>query len=121
MKMKYLITVLAIAALFSSCHRSGETNVKVKDTDDYYRFSAVFDESLSSRISKFIGEEVSPVHINPDIDSKVITVLSDNTKLTVETSPGEVMVYLDKDENGPASYHRVKNMCEGIKDIIVGK
>ncbi|GGM88684.1 hypothetical protein GCM10010967_21720 [Dyadobacter beijingensis] len=121
MKMKYLLSALAIAALLTSCRHSGETYIKVKDTDDYYRFSAAFNEDLSPRIGKFISEEVSPIHINPEIDSKVITVLSDQTKLTVETSPGEVMVFLKKDENGPASYHRVKNMCEGIKEIIGGK
>lgn len=108
---------IVLVALLASCH-SGETSVKVKDHDDYYRFTAKFNPDLSPRISRFISKEIPTVRINPESDSKIVTALSDNTKLSIESSPGEVMVYLDKEENGPASYHRVKNMCEGIKNII---
>lgn len=118
MNLKKLLAIqIALVALLVSCN-SGEVYVKVKDHDDYYRFTAKFNPDLSPRISRFISNEITTVRINPESDSKIVTVLNDNTKLSIESSPGEVMVYLDKEENGPASYHRVKNMCEGIKNII---
>ncbi|ACT91652.1 hypothetical protein [Dyadobacter fermentans] len=109
----------ALVAMMVACN-SGDTSIKVKDDDDYYRFTAQFDEDKSPAISRFISEHISPVRVDPERDSKIVTVLDDQTKLTVESAPGEIMIYLDKDENSRASYHRVKNLCEGVKEIIMG-
>lgn len=119
MKIKsLLICQIALFAILASCN-NGDVNIAVKDEDDYFRFRADYNENLSPRVSDFLNDHISPIRIDPERDSKIITVLPDQTKLTVESSPGELMIYLDKEENSRASYHRVKNLCEGVKDVIL--
>ena len=119
MKIKSLLLFqIAVVAMLISCN-NGDVNVAVKDADDYYRFKAHFDENLSPDVSGFLNEQISPIRIDPERDSKIVTVLPDQTRLTIESSPGEVMIYLDKEENSRDSYHRVKNLCEGVKDVIL--
>lgn len=105
-------------ALLVSCNQ-GDVNIAVKDDDDYYRFRAHYNDNLSPEVAEFLNDRISPIRIDPERDSKIITVLEDHTKLTVESSPGELMVYLDKDENSRDSYRRVKNLCDGVKDVIL--
>lgn len=114
----FLISQIAVFAMLMSCN-NGDVNIAVKDEDDSYRFRAHFNDNLSPQVSEFLNDHISPIRIDPEQESKVITVLPDHTKLTVESSPGELMIYLDKDENSRASYHRVKNLCEGVKDVIL--
>lgn len=107
-------------AILVSCN-NGDVNIAVKDDDDYYRFKAHFDENLSPQVSEFLNDHISPIRIDPERDSKIITVLPDQTRLTVESSPGELMIYLDKEENSRDSYHRIKNLCDGVKEVILRK
>jgi hypothetical protein len=119
MKLKsLLISQIVTLALLVACN-NGDVSIAVKDEDDYYRFRAHFDENLSPEVSDFLNDHIQPIRIDPERDSKVITVLEDQTRLTVESSPGEVMIYLDKEENSRDSYHRIKNLCEGVKDVIL--
>jgi len=119
MKMKtLLISQIAMLAMLISCN-NGDVSIAVKDEDDYYRFKAQFDDNLSPDVSRFLNDQLSTVRIDPEKDSKIVTVLPDQTRITVESSPGEVMIYLDKDENSRDSYHRIKNLCEGVKDVIL--
>lgn len=119
MKIKLLlICQIALFGMLAACN-NGDVNIAVKDEDDSFRFRADYDENLSPRVSEFLNDHISPIRIDPERDSKIVTVLPDQTKLTVESSPGELMIYLDKEENSRASYHRVKNLCEGVKDVIL--
>lgn len=113
-----LISQIATLAILVSCN-NGDVNIAVKDDDDYYRFKAHFNENLSPQVSEFLNDHISPIRIDPEQDSKVVTELPDHTKLTVESSPGELMIYFDKEDNSRASYHRVKNLCEGVKGVIL--
>ena len=113
-----LISPMVMLAMLVSCN-NGDVSIAVKDEDDYYRFKAHFDDNLSPDVTAFLNDHISTVRIDPEKDSKVITVLPDQTRITVESSPGEVMIYLDKDENSRDSYHRIKNLCEGVKDVIL--
>ncbi|SEJ22189.1 hypothetical protein SAMN05216327_107175 [Dyadobacter sp. SG02] len=104
--------------MLTSCN-NGDVSIAVKDEDDYYRFKAHFDDNLSPEVSEFLNDHIQSIRIDPERDSKIVTILEDKTKLTVESSPGEVMIYLDKEENSRDSYHRIKNLCEGVKDVIL--
>lgn len=113
-----LISPMIMVAMLVSCN-NGDVSIAVKDEDDYYRFRAQFGDNLSPDVSRFLNDQLSTVRIDPEKDSKIITVLPDQTRITIESSPGEVMIYLDKDENSRDSYYRVKNLCEGVKDVIL--
>ncbi|GGH23744.1 hypothetical protein GCM10007423_06600 [Dyadobacter endophyticus] len=119
MKIKSLLISQIVALVMLISCNNGDVSIAVKDEDDSYRFKAHFDDNLSPMVAEFLSDRISPIRIDPERESKIVTVLSDHTKLTVESSPGELMIYLDKDENSRDSYHRVKNLCEGVKDVIL--
>lgn len=122
MKLKSIFTAaLLTSALLFSCTGSDNVSVKVKDADDYFRFTATFDKEKSVRINRFINNQIAPTRIESDRDIDITTTLDDQTTFKWESSPGELMIYLDKEENSKASYHRIKSMCEKIKDIIAEK
>ncbi|WP_090379381.1 hypothetical protein [Dyadobacter sp. SG02] len=119
MKLKSLLfSQIVMLGMLTSCN-NGDVSIAVKDEDDYYRFKAHFDDNLSPEVSEFLNDHIQSIRIDPERDSKIVTILEDKTKLTVESSPGEVMIYLDKEENSRDSYHRIKNLCEGVKDVIL--
>jgi hypothetical protein len=115
-----LTTSFATVALLSSCN-SGDLNIKVKDADEFYRFTAIYDEQKTPRVNAFINRSIAPTSIVSDEDIDVTTVLDDKTKFKWESSPGKMMIYLDKDENSRASYQRIKSMCQGAKEIMMAK
>lgn len=121
MKIKLIFFTLCVAvALAWSCN-NGDLHIRVKDADDYYRFSAKFDKSKSPRIHRFINSQIAPTRVESDRDIDITTTLDDQTKFKWEASPGKIMIYLDREENNKASYVRIKQMCEKIKDIIEDK
>lgn len=122
MKIKTFFTVTLLTSVMAfSCNNSENVSVKVKDADDYYRFTATFNKKKSARVNRFINSQIAPTRIESDEDIDITTKLDDQTTFRWESSPGELMIYLDKDENSEASYHRIKGMCENIKDIITDK
>lgn len=114
----FILVLLAAVSVVSCRHRSGDIQVKVKDTDDYYRFTAIFDEKKTQRVYDCINREIAPTHIESTEDIDIETILDDKTRFKWESSPGELLIYIDKDENSQASYHRIRNMCERIKTIV---
>jgi hypothetical protein len=121
MKLKSILATILLTAAFAwSCNNPG-LHVKVKDADDYYRFSATFDKAKSARVNEFINSQIAPTRILSDEDIDITTKLDDQTEFKWESSAGEVMIYLDKKKNSKASYHRIKSMCDKIKDIVMDK
>lgn len=118
MKKIVIVVMLAVGGMLASCHKSGDLQIRVKDSDDYYRFAATYDEAKTPRINEFINREIAPTHIESTEDIDVETILNDDTRFKWESSPGELLIYLDKGQNSKASYHRIRNMCERIKHLV---
>lgn len=119
-----LLSVLAAMILLSicvSCSNSKDVKISVTDSDDTYEFFAKFDRKKSRPIQDYINAKIAPSSIYTDDDVEITTTLDDKTQFELEESPGKVRIKLDKEDNSVASYHRVKNMCEGIKKIISQK
>jgi hypothetical protein len=120
MKIRILITALLMFTL-SSCWNSHDIHVKVKDNDDAYQFSARFNRSKSPQVERVINRFIAPTHVKSDNGLDFTTILDDRTALDIESSPGEVMIHMEKTGQNQASYLRVKRMCEAIKEAIAEK
>jgi PBP1b-binding outer membrane lipoprotein LpoB len=118
MKINYALFFLTLSIFISSCSNSNEVKITVKDSDEEYQFSAHFDENKSSKIKRVIDDHIAPTRISSDGDVDVTTILHDKTKFHLDYDPGDVLIRLNKNENGKASYIRIKKMCEEIKKVI---
>ncbi|MEJ0101556.1 MAG: hypothetical protein WDO19_02880 [Bacteroidota bacterium] len=106
---------------FLSCfHRDRDIKISVKETEDVYRFTASFPESKTRKVQRLINNSISPNSFfsSPDDYLDVSTILQDKTRFSIKASPGKLSIKLDREENTVASYHRVKEMCEEIKNTL---
>ena len=111
--------IIIISAL--SCSSHNDLKVAVKDSDDQFRFTAQYNPSKTERVQELINEEISPTRFEENKDWNLSTVLDDQTKFKITSTPGDLEIRLDKDENSRSSYRRVQRMCEEIKKVIVEK
>jgi hypothetical protein len=109
--------LFSIAFLFS-CHKQGDLDIKVVDSDDVYEYSATFDPARSLAVERFINARIAPTHITSNGDLDVTTILNDKTTFDYESSPGELIITLDKKRNNQAGYNRIKKMCQELNQII---
>jgi hypothetical protein len=67
-------------------------------------------------LDRRIGRRNHMSFVNLRHDGKLS--LDDNTNYYLEKSNGHIEINLDKEENSNESYHRIKDMCEGIKAVL---
>lgn len=66
-----------------------------------------------------IGQESNTSFINTRINGQL--GLADGTTFYIEKSPGHLEIQMNKEENSSASCHKIKLVCQGVKDVIQGK
>ena len=122
MKNSILIGLFACCALtvLSCFHNNHDIKISVKETEDVYRFTASFPESQTRKVQRLINNSISPNSFfsSPDDYVDVSTILQDKTRFSIKASPGNLSIKLDRYENTVASYRRVKEMCEEIKNTL---
>ncbi len=68
-------------------------------------------------MNRQIGKESNFSFINTRTNATVR--LDDDTKFFLRKEPGHIRIKLNKDENSPAAYYRIKAMCEGMKEVMM--
>ncbi len=129
MKISFYLTAfclisLSIFLVYSKLdiHNHG-LEISVREDDDAYQFTAYFDAANTTRVQKYINKSIEPNGLFSSENDRfnVSTTLADKTEFNVKESPGNLKITLNKRQNTTASYHRIKNMCDGIKQLLVGK
>ncbi len=94
-----------------------DTVVSVSEDVNTYTFSASYEAEKTRRVYNYINKSISPNQLgNSESDYfDVTTSLDDKTEFYIKESPGKLKIVLDKRKNSPASYYRIKGMCEGVK------
>jgi hypothetical protein len=92
----------------------------MKDAGHYFYMDADFHKSKTRQVEHYINRELGrKSHFSFfNTNTNATLTLADDTKFYMRKEPGYIMIKLDKDENSPAAYYRIKSMCEGMKDII---
>ena len=85
--------------------------------------SAYYDKSKTRQVQQCIDEHLGAKNnisfVNAETDATI--TLDDKTKFYIKSSPGELKIKLDKEENSFASYNEIKEMCTAIKTTIAEK
>lgn len=118
MKLKLALLIGLVICCLTACRDSQDIHIKVVDNDDVYKYTATFPRNKSRLVERFINSRIAPTNITSDEVLDVTTILEDQTKFDYEAAPGELRIELDKNENSPASYFRIKKMCQDLNQII---
>ncbi|MEO6631706.1 MAG: hypothetical protein ABIN13_08295 [Mucilaginibacter sp.] len=129
MKASFFIAAFCLVALsifvgwIKYQHSNGDISIAVKNTDDYYSYTASFDEDMTGHVQDYINYSIKPNGLFKSTHDyfNVTTTLADQTNFYVKESPGELKIELNKRKNSTASYLRIKNMCDGISNVLKGK
>lgn len=126
MKIRFLLVagVLFSISVLSSCHwhrGNHEVSVSVNDEEDIYQFSARFDDNKTIAVERYIKQCTEDGHIfkyggHGDMDATLI--LDDNTRVYIRSREGRLKIKFNKEENSEESYERIRDMCEGIKELL---
>lgn len=129
MKIRFLWVAggLFLLSALSSCHwhrHYHDVSISINDDEDIYQLSARFDERKTVAIEKYLRQCSKSIdgsfmyngnehdYINANL------ILDDDTRVFVKSHNGRLKIKFNKEENSAASYERVKDMCEGIKELL---
>ena len=120
MKQLAILIFVGASVLFTSCRHHGDIDITMKDAGHYFYMDADFHHSKTRQVENYmkreIGKESNFSFTNSQTNATV--TLADDTRFYMRKEPGHIVIKLNKDENSPAAYYRIKSMCEGIKEVI---
>lgn len=107
--------------LSTSCfYDDHNINISISESKNIYKMSAHFAKSKTRAVHEFMDKKLGYPNnvsfVNSEIDATL--TLQDQTVFYVRSYPGELEIKLDKEKNSYEAYHRVKEMCEGIKEVV---
>jgi len=90
-------------------------SIRINESDNTYQFYASFGKNKTRQLQKFLDNRLKTNKMleNAKMDSYI--TLTDNTILYIKTTPGKLLIKLDKNENTDASYARIKKIGEQVK------
>lgn len=123
MKYAFLVAGAFIITTYCSClhHHGGSLSIQFHENDNYYSMDAWFDESKTRKVQRFIDSELGDRNsfsfVNTQMDAMI--TLDDHTTFHMQSTPGELKIKLNKHQNSFESYTEIKDLCEGIKAVIL--
>ena len=120
-KLFLLFCVLTVITTISCMDLdNSDTSLSFSETEHDYSMEANFDQERMRDVEHYldrkIGRRSHMSFVNLRHNGKLS--LDDNTNFYLEKSNGHIEINLDKEENSNESYHRIKDMCEGIKEVL---
>jgi len=123
--MKKLIPLIALIALacitMLSCHHHRNVTISYNDGDGYYTMDAYFNNRKTREVERYmdrmLGDVSNMSFVNSRINGRI--ALEDHTIFYIKKLPGHLKIRLNKYENSEEAYERVREMCEGIEDVII--
>lgn len=126
--MKKLIPLIALIALacvtLLSCrHRDHDVTITYHDGDRSYSMSAQYSKrkirAVERYMERMLGDESNISFHKSRINRKII--LDDQSIIYIKKYPGRIKIKLNKYENSEYAYERIREICEGIEDVIIEK
>ncbi len=117
-----LANAIILSILLASCFRNHDVKITANESEDEYKFSAYYDESRTRDVQRYVNRSIKPNGLFSGEDDRldIDTRLQDGTTFKLKSSPGELIIRVDKTENKPESVQRIREMCQGLKDVITG-
>ena len=120
-----LIALLALACItFMSCrHHDGDVSITYNDAEEHYSMNAHFSKRKIKAVERYmdrmLGDASDMSFVSTRINGRI--ALADHTVFYIKKYPGYIKIRLNKYENSEEAYERIREMCEGIKDVIIDK
>lgn len=122
MKNILVVAMVVICMMgFSSCFHHHNLSVTIQDDADEYEMDASFAKRQTKMVQQYLNKNLLTYEngwYKNDLEDKAITI-DDNTTFVIDASPGELTVWIDKNENPEHSYKRIKQVCQDIKNLLV--
>jgi len=129
MKTRFLFIAAALflGTVFSSCrddnyyHNHDDVSISIHEDDDEYRLNARFDDNKTREIDNYIKTCIeSNGHSRYDGhgDFNATLTLDDNSRVYIKSREGRLKIKFDKEANSEEAYEKIRDMCEGIKDLL---
>ena len=90
-------------------------SIRVKETEDTYQLNAYYRRNQTARLQRYMDAQLHTNHLFNHSRMDATVTLDDKTSFYIKTSPGRLLIKLDKNENDVASYIRIKQLGEAIK------
>lgn len=121
MKKLFLIfCIFVICTTIVSCgFPDGSISIKQSEYSHYFEMTAKFNPDKSAAVEKLLDKELRSGDMsfaNTQIDGNI--TLDDKGTFYIKKSPGFLHIKLDKDINSDEVYHRIKSVCEELKDVV---
>lgn len=136
MKTSFFLTAFCLISLSAFLLYSkfeinnNDISISISNTDDTYQFNASFNKGNTIKVLRYINKALqsggSLKRDNAYFDESTssidgTTTLADKSTFYIKESPGSLKIEFDKRKNSGASLIRIKNMCDGIKNVLAGK
>jgi hypothetical protein len=91
------------------------TSIRVKENGRMYEIKAFYAKNKTYRIQRFIDQELHTrdVFSNARMDGAI--TLDDRSNFYVQAYPGKLIIRMDRRENNPEAYYRLKSLGEKLK------
>ncbi|MEO5682177.1 MAG: hypothetical protein ABIQ88_06015 [Chitinophagaceae bacterium] len=117
--LQFLAICIICVGCLSSCNRHNHnTSISVNESGGIYTFTASFPEDKTRKIQRVINKSISPGSLFKSANDRtdITTILQDKTTFYVKSSPGRIRIKINRSGNSPASYNRIKELCEEVKE-----
>lgn len=103
-----------IAYVIRKIDNPNNISINISDSEDEYRIKASYKARQSARVQRYLSDKL---HCEVFKERKAVNylVLDDQTRLYIKTSPGRLLIKMDKNDNSFESYFKMKEVAEGIK------
>jgi hypothetical protein len=120
MKKLFFVVLVSIFTVMLGCRNHNNTSVTVKDSYRYYSLEASFNKDLTPEVEHYLNNKLGTLDAAFQVDGSADRefTLGDETSFYLKNEPGYLELKLDKDANSIDSYHRIRSICQGIKQIV---
>ena len=121
MKKHFIAVVFGLMTLtfLSSCFHDHYISISISDDDDEYEMDALYQKRKTHAVQVYLNDHLlnNRLSVKHRWKDEVVT-LDDDTKIYLNSYPGELRIKIDKTENSEESCDKVKQVCEELKDIL---
>ncbi len=125
MKTRTLAFICIIAGMVgcASCSMFGNNHnisITLSESEHEYKILAHYPQVDTRKVEDYLtrklGSESNVSFINTHIDAEL--TLNDSTTFYMKHEPGNLAIMFNKDRNSITSYHHIKTLGEGLKNLL---
>ena len=127
MKTRFLFVAVALflGTVLSSCwhdryhYDRDNISISVQEDEEEFRMNARYDEDKTMAVDNYIKSCMgSDCRYNGHGNFDATLILDDNSRVYSRSREGRLKIKFNKEENSEEAYEKIRDMCEGIKELL---